>query len=54
MSRNQFLELSKRDIVPFCSILQGVEHVQHMCEVSKAFESEIFGRREFPERPFEA
>lgn len=47
VSRTQVQELSNDDIALFSSMLQGVKHVQHLCEVGRAFESQVFGREEF-------
>jgi hypothetical protein len=53
VTRTQVEQLSKNDIASFCSMLQGVEYAQRLCEVGKAFQMGIFGSAEFEKRPFE-
>ncbi|KAK3903212.1 JmjC domain, hydroxylase-domain-containing protein, partial [Staphylotrichum tortipilum] len=53
MTRSQIQELSKDDIASFRSALGRVEHAQYLCEVGRAFQSQIFGLTEFPRRRFE-
>jgi hypothetical protein len=54
VSRKQVQEPSKDDVALFRCMLQGVKHVQHLYEVGRAFESHIFGCKEFTERMFKA
>jgi hypothetical protein len=53
VTRKQVQELSKDDIASFRSTLGGMKDVPFLCEVGRAFQSEIFGLAEFPRRQFE-
>jgi len=53
VTRTQVQRLSGDDTASFCSMLQEIECVQHLCEVGRAFQIGIFGSMEFKERPFE-